>query len=274
MQTRSLRSPATPAPSSKRRATTAPIIRCEAARMDVEGHRTGARRRSPSSIRDGDTVDDTRASRRPHRVRGEARNHAASVSRDLTLARLTPDLIYDQMIAGGVASEARVALARPPLASVELGAIRRRDQGPRSQTSHWPSRSTAASAWSAGTPPGASNLPFFPLRFDTSRPTCRHQISRIPADRLALRRRAPSRRARCKPDLTIVHAQRAPSRHANPRSGGCSAARRRRPSPQTASSSSSRSRRRDMMHADPNRTIIPGLPSMQSSSSPWGAHPS
>ena len=34
--------------------------------------------------------------------------------RDLTLARLTPDLIYDQMIAAGVASQARLLVARQP----------------------------------------------------------------------------------------------------------------------------------------------------------------
>ena len=34
--------------------------------------------------------------------------------RDLTLARLTPDVIYDQMIAGGRCSQARLQLARQP----------------------------------------------------------------------------------------------------------------------------------------------------------------
>ena len=91
--------------------------------------------------------------------------------RDLTLARLTPDVIYDQMIAGGVATQARLLVARQP--------GRRRPRAP----------SGAGSRASIPTEPleieeyshfgmvgrytaGAMNLPFFPLR-STSRPTCR-----------------------------------------------------------------------------------------------------
>jgi len=45
--------------------------------------------------------------------------------RDLTLARLTPDLVYDQMIAGGVASKLVFSwLGNPGVGG--LGAIRRR----------------------------------------------------------------------------------------------------------------------------------------------------
>ena len=48
--------------------------------------------------------------------------------RDLTLARLTPDLIYDQMIAGGVASKLIFSwLGNPGVGG--LGAIRRRIEG-------------------------------------------------------------------------------------------------------------------------------------------------
>src|SRR5688572_12535305 len=48
--------------------------------------------------------------------------------RDLTLARLTPDLIYDGMIAGGVASELVFSwLGKPGVGG--LGAIRRRIEG-------------------------------------------------------------------------------------------------------------------------------------------------
>ena len=75
--------------------------------------------------------------------------------RDLTLARMTPDVIYDQMIAGGVASKLVFSwLGNPGVGG--LNAIRRRIEpaavaagtaGRRSR-----SRSTATSAWSPGTP--------------------------------------------------------------------------------------------------------------------------
>ena len=90
--------------------------------------------------------------------------------RDLTLARMTPDLIYDQMIAGGRRPEAHLQLARQP--------------GRR-----WPARHPAAHRGRRPPAPleieeyshfgmvgrytaGAANLPFFPLRsyFETDLP--------------------------------------------------------------------------------------------------------
>src|SRR5881409_1033959 len=90
--------------------------------------------------------------------------------RDLTLARLTPDVIYDQMIAGGVASKLVFSwLGNPGVGG--LGAIRRRIEGEildepleLEEYSHFGmvGRYTA----------GAMNLPFFPLRsyFETDLP--------------------------------------------------------------------------------------------------------
>src|SRR3954449_4348083 len=94
--------------------------------------------------------------------------------RDLTLARMTPDVIYDQMIAGGVARKlvfswlgkpgvgglkairggiepaAGGGGARAGVATRSGGASspRRSERGPRSR-----SRSTATSGWSPATPP-------------------------------------------------------------------------------------------------------------------------
>src|SRR5881628_2398348 len=63
--------------------------------------------------------------------------------RDLTLCRMTPDVIYDQMIGAGVAKKLVFSwLGNPGVGS--LHAIRR----------PWRSRSTATSAWCAGTWPG------------------------------------------------------------------------------------------------------------------------
>ena len=157
--------------------------------------------------------------------------------RDLTLARLTPDLIYDQMVAAGVARKLIFSwLGNPGVGG--LGAIRRRIEGSIpdeplevEEYSHFGmvGRYTA----------GAMNLPFFPLRsyFETDLPVANPLIRPIesPYGDETVYAVPPLR-----PDVTIVHAQRA-SRAATPRSGACSAARRRRPSRPIASSSSSRS---------------------------------
>ena len=72
--------------------------------------------------------------------------------RDLTLCRLTPDLIYDQMVAAGVARKlvfswlgnpGRGRPARDPPAHRGRPTRRR-----------WRSRSTATSGWSGATPRG------------------------------------------------------------------------------------------------------------------------
>src|SRR2546430_11465963 len=81
--------------------------------------------------------------------------------RDLTLARMTPDVIYDQMIAGGVASKLIFSwLGNPGVGS--LHAVRRRiehaDPAPLEieEYSHFGMVSRYVAA--------ASNLPFMPLR--------------------------------------------------------------------------------------------------------------
>src|SRR4249920_141956 len=81
--------------------------------------------------------------------------------RDLTLARLTPDLIYDQMVAGGVARKLIFSwLGNPGVGS--LHAIRRRieDHDPAPLEIEEYSHFGMVSRYVAG----ASNLPFFPLR--------------------------------------------------------------------------------------------------------------
>src|SRR5258705_8689290 len=99
--------------------------------------------------------------------------------RDLTLARLTPDLIYDQMIAAGVARKLVFSwLGNPGVGG--LGAIRRRIEGEipeepleLEEYSHFGmvGRYTA----------GAMNLPFFPLRsyFETDLPVANPRIRPI-----------------------------------------------------------------------------------------------
>src|SRR5678816_3045530 len=123
--------------------------------------------------------------------------------RDLTLARLTPDVIYDQMIAAGVARKLVFSwLGNPGVGG--LGAIRRRIEGDIpdellevEEYSHFGmvGRYTA----------GAMNLPFFPLRsyFETDLPVANRLIRPIksPYGDQTIFAVPPLR-----PDVTIVHA--------------------------------------------------------------------
>ena len=73
-------------------------------------------------VRDGDTVAiEVHA---PDLLRGRTRDHPAA-KRDLTLARMTPDVIYDQMVGAGVAKKLIFSwLGNPGVGS--LHAVRRR----------------------------------------------------------------------------------------------------------------------------------------------------
>src|SRR4051794_41822512 len=111
-------------------------------------------------VRDGDTV----AIEGFTHLIGFAAGHEIirQGRRDLTLARLTPDVIYDQMIAAGVASKLVFSwLGNPRVGG--LGAIRPRVEG------DIPSEPPAVGGEShlrmgGRHTPGAMNLPFFPLR--------------------------------------------------------------------------------------------------------------
>ena len=92
--------------------------------------------------------------------------------RDLTLARMTPDVIYDQMIAGGVARKLIFSwLGNPGVGG--LNAIRRRIE-PASVGDGTPLEIEEYSHFGmvARYTAGAANLPFMPLRsyFETDLP--------------------------------------------------------------------------------------------------------
>ena len=132
-----------------RNGSPAPIARGRSRRMTSKV--ASMRDAVAALVRDGDTV----AIEGFTHLIGFAAGHEIirQRRRDLTLARLTPDVIYDQMIAGGVASKLIFSwLGNPGVGG--LGAIRRRIEGDAPATSRWRSRSTATSAWSAGTRPG------------------------------------------------------------------------------------------------------------------------
>src|SRR5206468_2625759 len=134
--------------------------------------------------------------------------------RDLTLARLTPDLIYDQMIAAGVARKLIFSwLGNPGVGG--LGAIRRRTEAatsapggrdgllPRLELEEY-SHFGMVGRYTAG----AANLPFYPLRsyFETDLPKANPLIREVasPYGDGVVYAVPP-----LKPDVTIVHAQRA-----------------------------------------------------------------
>ena len=202
--------------------------------------------------------------------------------RDLTLARMTPDLIYDQMIGAGVASKLIFSwLGNPGVGG--LGAIRRRIEPATS--------APAGDADGSGKLPrleieeyshfgmvgrytaGAAKLPFYPLRsyFETDLPRANPLIREIesPYGDGVVYAVPPLR-----PDVTIVHAQRADAAGNTQVWGllGCQ---------KEAAFAAERVIvvveelvDEAVVRADPNRTIIPGLIVDAVVVEPFGAHPS
>jgi glutaconate CoA-transferase subunit A len=189
--------------------------------------------------------------------------------RDLTLARLTPDVIYDQMVGAGVARKLVFSwLGNPGVGS--LHAIRRVTEGENvtlelEEYSHFGmvGRYTA----------GAMNLPFFPLRsyFESDMPTANPLIREVPSpygDGVVYA--VPPLR----PDVAIIHAQRADAAGNTQIWGllGCQ---------KEAAFAAERVIvvveelvDEAVIRADPNRTAIPGLIVDAVVLEPFGAHPS
>jgi glutaconate CoA-transferase, subunit A len=122
--------------------------------------------------------------------------------RGLTLARLTPDLVYDQMVAAGCASKLVFSwLGNPGVGS--LHAIRRAIEAGELEIEEY-SHYGMVGRYGAG----ASRLPFFPLRsYDGSdlaaaNPRIRRVASPYDGEEIDV---VPP----LNPDVTIIHAQRA-----------------------------------------------------------------
>jgi glutaconate CoA-transferase subunit A len=191
--------------------------------------------------------------------------------RDLTLCRLTPDLIYDQMVAAGVCRKLVFSwLGNPGVGS--LHAIRRWTEGqsPRLELEEY-SHFGMVARYTAG----AMDLPFFPIRSyaDTDLPRVNPLIRPIKSpygDDAADIYAVPPLR----PDVTIVHAQRADAAGDTQVWGllGCQ---------KEAAFAASRVIvvveelvEESVIRADPNRTILPGLVVDAVVVEPFGAHPS
>ena len=189
--------------------------------------------------------------------------------KDLTLARLTPDLVYDQMIQAGVAKKLVFSWAGNPGVG-SLHAFRRAVEAkpPTLEIEEY-SHFGMVARLSAG----AANLPFWPLRnyADTDIPKANPRIKTVDCpytgEKLAT---VPALR----PDVTIVHAQRA-DKNGNAQVWGLMGVQKE------AAFASQRVIvvveelvDESVIRSDPNRTLIPGLQVDAVVVEPWGAHPS
>jgi glutaconate CoA-transferase subunit A len=191
--------------------------------------------------------------------------------RDLTLARMTPDVIYDQMIGAGVARKLIFSwLGNPGVGS--LHAVRRRieDADPEPLEIEEYSHFGMVSRYMAG----ASNLPFFPIRsyFESDIPRVNPKIVAMtsPYDDATDVYVVPPLR----PDVTIVHAQRADAAGDAQIWGllGCQ---------KEAAFAAERVIvvceevvDEAVIRSDPNRTVIPGVKVDAVVEEPLGCHPS
>src|SRR4051812_24842295 len=195
--------------------------------------------------------------------------------RDLTLARLTPDLIYDQMVAAGVARKLVFSwLGNPGVGG--LNAIRRRIEKAAVAESGEPAlelEEYSHFGMVARYTAGAANLPFYPIRsyFETDLPKANPLIREVqsPYGDGVVYAVPP-----LKPDVTIVHAQRADAAGNTQVWGllGCQ---------KEAAFAADRVIvvveelvDEAVVRSDPNRTIIPGLIVDAVVVEPFGAHPS
>src|SRR5213596_3282750 len=187
--------------------------------------------------------------------------------RDLTLCRLTPDLIYDQMIAAGCARKLVFSWAGNPGVG-SLHAFRRAVEGGALEIEEY-SHFGMVARFSAG----AARLPFWTLRNyrGTDLPRANERIKSVTCpytgERLAT---VPA----LNPDVTIVHAQRADGA-GNTQIWGLVGVQKE---------AAFASRRvivvveqlvdERVIRSDPNRTVIPAMIVDAVVLEPWGAHPS
>ena len=189
--------------------------------------------------------------------------------KELTLARLTPDLIYDQMLAAGCAKKLVFSWAGNPGVG-SLHAFRRLVEArPAKLEIEEYSHFGMVARFSAG----AANLPFWPLRnyMGTDIPGANPLIKTVTCpftgETLAA---VPALR----PDVTVVHAQRA-DRSGNAQVWGLLGVQKE------AAFASKRVLvvaeelvSESVIRQDPNRTLIPGSIVTAVVVEPWGAHPS
>ena len=187
--------------------------------------------------------------------------------RDLTLCRLTPDLIYDQMIAAGCAKKLVFSWAGNPGVG-SLHAFRRAVEGGKLELEEY-SHFGMVARFSAG----AARLPFWSLRdyAGTDIPRANPRIKSVTCPYTG---EALATVPALNPDVTIVHAQRADPQ-GNTQIWGLLGVQKE---------AAFASRRvivvveelvdETVIRSDPNRTLIPASIVGAVVVEPWGAHPS
>lgn len=190
--------------------------------------------------------------------------------RDLTLCRLTPDLIYDQMIAAGCARKLVFSWAGNPGAG-SLHAFRRAVEG----KSEAPLEIEEYSHFGmvARFCAGSAKLPFWPMRdyMGTDLPVANPRIRTVTCpytgERLAT---VPA----LNPDVTIVHAQRADASGDAQIWGLLGVQKEAAFASEHVIVVVEELVDEAVIRADPNRTLIPGMIVDAVVVEPWGAHPS
>jgi glutaconate CoA-transferase subunit A len=189
--------------------------------------------------------------------------------KNLTLARLTPDLIYDQLIAAGCASKLIFSWAGNP----GVGSLHAFRRAVESRPAKLAIEEYSHFGMVARLSAGAANLPFWPLRnyaatdIPKANPLIKTVECPFTGESLAA---VPALR----PDVTIVHAQRA-DKNGNTQIWGLMGVQKE------AAFASKRVIvvveelvEETVIRSDPNRTLIPGLQVDAVVVEPWGAHPS
>jgi glutaconate CoA-transferase subunit A len=188
--------------------------------------------------------------------------------RDLTLVRLTPDLIYDQLIGAGCCRKLVFSWAGNPGVG-SLHSFRSAVESGRLEIEEYSHFGLAMRLFA-----GAANLPFMPLRnyYGCDLPRVNRRIRPIanPYDASEELYAVPALR----PDVAILHAQRA-DEYGNVQVWGLTGVQRE---------AAFASRRvivtveeivpQEQIRTDPNRTLIPGLIVSAVCAVPYGAHPS
>ena len=187
--------------------------------------------------------------------------------RGLTLARLTPDIVYDQMVAAGCATKLVFSwLGNPGVGS--LHAIRRAIEDGSLAIEEYSHHGMVA-RYAAG----ASRLPFFPLRsYDGSdlaaaNPLIRRVASPYDGEEISV---VPP----LNPDVTIIHAQRADA-DGNVQAWGIVGVQREAAlAATTVIAVVEELVDSSVVRDDPDRTLLPGTVVDAVCVEPFGAHPS
>jgi len=189
--------------------------------------------------------------------------------KDLTIARLTPDLIYDQLIGAGCARKLVFSWAGNPGAG-SLHAFRRAvERGTPPLEIEEYSHFGMVARMSAG----AARLPFWTMRnyMGTDLPRANPRIRTVTCPYTG---EALATVPALNPDVTIIHAQRA-DRNGNTQVWGLLGVQKE------AAFASKRVIvvveelvEESVIRADPNRTLIPGMIVDAVVVEPWGCHPS